>query len=443
MINSELEEMREVSLEKARKHLRSVGRDPGRLEGYVDLLGLDADKKTLDAAISLLDHPLSDELIEVMIPLIAYPNEGIRCFVFSRIAITLKHKGTDFYVRCLQEPKFRDKSQPIYRLYRYGGESAVPAVAKRLRQILNTRKASPYHYHNGETELTHCLDFLHRYRDRKEVLPVLNRMIEKWEILSDKEVYWITDQLEYFDHIDLRRGPHCMPAVVKFVDSDHPVFEACENGDVVELRKILQSGVSVYSNDTDRNPVGLAIKNGHLEILKLLVEFGLNLERPTHGFHEFPIIKALSLEKWDIANHILNQGIDINRRDQYGRSIFKIVCWGFAPADWVARMIEMGADVNDKFRGETPIFSAVRGEATAVMELLTAHGADVNAIDNDGDSPLICAARGGKSKSASWLIEHGADLRHCQYRDRDALYWARENKHPEVEALFMRALDRK
>jgi ankyrin repeat protein len=104
-------------------------------------------------------------------------------------------------------------------------------------------------------------------------------------------------------------------------------------------------------------------------------------------------------------------------------------------------MIRLGGDVHYRSRGETPIFSAVRGQATQVMELLVIHGADVNALASDGDTPLIMAARGGKFESAKWLIEHGADLRHCQYRDRDALYWARENKHLEVAELLLRAMD--
>jgi hypothetical protein len=377
-----------------------------------------------------------------LVPLIAHSDAGIRSMAFDWVADTLKDRGTDFYIRSLEESMFRDKSMAIYRLYRYGNESAVPAVAKRLRQILNTRKGSPYHFHNGETELTHCLDFLHRFRHRKEVLPVLQRMIEKWEILSDKEVFWITDQLEFFDHEDLRRKPHCLPAVVKLVDSNHPVFDACQSGDVDALRMLLDQGTSVYSNDANRSLASVALRNGHLEILKILVEYGLNLERPVHGFHEFPILRALKAEKWEIVDYILSQGIDLNRRDDCGSSIFYMVCWGSVPLDWLRRMIDLGGDVHQRCRGETPIFSAVRGNAVEVMELLATHGADINAIAGNGDTPLISAARGGKVEAAKWLIDHGADLRHCQYRDRDALYWARENKHPDVEEILLRALDR-
>lgn len=442
MSNDIVSEMRQAALEKARKHLRALGRKPEQMENFIDLIDLGTEKKTLDAAITLLEPPVPEEVVARLSPLIGHPDSDIRCMAFNWVAITLKDRGTDFYVRCLEEPKFRDKFMPIYRLYRYGNEAAVPAVAKRLRQILSTRKASPYHYHNGETELTHCLDFLHRFRHRKEVPPALQRMVEKWEILSDKEIFWITDQLEFFGHDDLRRKPHCLPAVVKFVDSNHPAFAACESGDVEALRMFLDQGTSVYSDDTNRSFSSVALRNGNLEIFKLLVEYGLNLERPVHGFGEFPILRALKAEKWDIADYILNQRIDLNRRDDSGFSIFKMACWGFVPVDWLSRMIDLGGDVHARSRGETPIFTAVRGNAVEVMALLVSRGADINAASNDGDTPLIMAARGGKAEAAKWLIDHGADLRHCQSRDRDALYWARENKHPAVEAILLQALDR-
>lgn len=442
MSSNIVNEMRQAALEKARKHLRTLGRNPEKLEDLIDFIDHGTEKKTLNAAITLLEPPVPEKVVARLSPLIMHPDSDIRCMAFSGVAITLKDRGTDFYVRCLEEPKFRDKSMAIYRLYRYGNESAVPAVAKRLRQILSTRKGSPYHFHNGETELTHCLDFLHRFRNRKEVPPALQRMIEKWEVLSDEEVFWITDQLEFFDHVDLRREPHCLPAVVKIVDSNHPVFEACENGETDSLREFLDSGVSVYSNDTNRSLCTMALKNGHLEIFKLLVEYGLNPERPVHGFDEFPILRALQAEKWDIADHILNQGIDLNRRDGYGFSIFNRACWGFVPVDWLSRMIDLGGDVHDWSRGETPIFTAVRGNAVKVMELLFSRGADINAIASDGDTPLILAARGGKMEAAKWLIDHGADPKHCQHRDRNALYWARENKHEDVAELLLHALER-
>ncbi|MEI6175594.1 MAG: ankyrin repeat domain-containing protein [Verrucomicrobiota bacterium] len=435
-------ELQQEKIAKARKHLISIGKNPDQLDDLVDLLSLEPAKKNLESALAVLEPPVPKELLERLAPLIAHPDIGIRTSAFRIVAGTLKDQGTNFYVRCLEEPKFRDKSLPILRLYRYGNESAVPAVAKRLRQILATRKASPYLYHNGESELTHCLAYLHRFQERKEVRPAFQRMVEKWDILADREVYWVTDQLEFFNHIDLRRDRHFPPALNKQLDSNHPIFEACEQGDAVTVRKYMEEGISVYSTDTNRKLSTIALKSGHLEVLKILVAHGLDIERPVHGFDRFLILDAMHAARWDFVEYIIGQNIDLNRTSYYGSTIFGTACCGIAPPEWIKRMIDLGADVNMRdLRGESPIFSAAGGQAIGILELLLSHGSDINARNEQNQTPLIICAQGGLLESVKWLLAHGADLVHSEERGRDALYWARENNHAAIAELLIQALD--
>lgn len=76
-----------------------------------------------------------------------------------------------------------------------------------------------------------------------------------------------------------------------------------------------------------------------------------------------------------------------------------------AMAQW---MIESGSDVHQG--GDGPLMrAALRGERIPMMELLVAHGADVNAEWN-GDFPIIFApCESVNPESIQWLLEHGAD----------------------------------
>ncbi|MBC7928291.1 MAG: hypothetical protein H7039_21840 [Bryobacteraceae bacterium] len=76
-----------------------------------------------------------------------------------------------------------------------------------------------------------------------------------------------------------------------------------------------------------------------------------------------------------------------------------------AMAEW---MIEHGSDVHQG--GDGPLMrAALRGERIPMMELLVAHGADVNAEWN-GDFPILFAPCESVAPAAmSWLLEHGAD----------------------------------
>ena len=71
-------------------------------------------------------------------------------------------------------------------------------------------------------------------------------------------------------------------------------------------------------------------------------------------------------------------------------------------------LVVRGADVNGS--GETPLdIAASHGEAT-VAEMLIAHGAKVNAASENGETALDVAARNGKTNVAALLIAKGADV---------------------------------
>jgi ankyrin repeat protein len=71
-------------------------------------------------------------------------------------------------------------------------------------------------------------------------------------------------------------------------------------------------------------------------------------------------------------------------------------------------MIENGSDVHQG--GDGPLMrAALRGERIPMMELLVAHGADVNAEWN-GDFPILFAPCESVNPAAlRWLLEHGAN----------------------------------
>jgi len=71
-------------------------------------------------------------------------------------------------------------------------------------------------------------------------------------------------------------------------------------------------------------------------------------------------------------------------------------------------MIENGSDIHQG--GDGPLMrAALNGDRVAMMELLVAHGADVNAEWN-GDFPILFAPCEAVDPVAlQWLLEHGAD----------------------------------
>lgn len=431
------QEWREREIADARKCFKKHGKNPDCREDVLAVLCESTEKNDLVAAFCLLPDPLPKEAVARAMELSTHTKPEVRGKAFHSVEKTLRNEGCQFYIDCLQHPAFREKWDAMWALIRYGDEATVPAMAKRTRQIINTRKGAPHLFHNGESELTKCLDFLHRYRDLQEVEKTFCRMVERWEIVDDREVFWLVDQLDAFRHTDLQRDRHCLPAIDCSISHDHGVFGACESGNIGEVAKFLDSGVSVYAKHVNRpSLLATAIKNGDLPMVELLVSHGLNVERPIHGFHQFPILRAIKEKQWAIVDYFLSLGIDLNRENEHGASVFRIACCGITPPESIVRMIDHGADIHHRWRGETPFFEAARGQALDVMELLMRHGADINAKNNDNRTPLIISAQGGRESSVLWLLERGADPRHIEGHNRDALYWAQENGHCAIAELL-------
>ena len=108
-------------------------------------------------------------------------------------------------------------------------------------------------------------------------------------------------------------------------------------------------------------------------------------------------------------------------------------------ADLFARMVELGADVNAVDEdGETALTQAVKTAPSGVAVLL-AHGANPNVITRSQRTPLDMAAGAGNVEIARLLLAHGAKVNLRPPRGHTALYWAQKHKHPELVALLEQA----
>ena len=92
-----------------------------------------------------------------------------------------------------------------------------------------------------------------------------------------------------------------------------------------------------------------------------------------------PLLTAISFQKWDIANFLLDHGADSNAA-------------GGSPSS-------------------TPLTLAAgkSGSGTTVAKLLE-HGADLNTPDNIGNTALINAASSGQTDVMKLLLDHGAKV---------------------------------
>lgn len=108
---------------------------------------------------------------------------------------------------------------------------------------------------------------------------------------------------------------------------------------------------------------------------------------------------------------LLAAGADPNQADMNGMNALSAAVRSCrAPVDLIRRLIDSGADLENRSGGElTPLLAAVQQERTQVALMLIAAGADINAVSIFGEGALNHAIYTRSPDVITALVERGAD----------------------------------
>lgn len=172
--------------------------------------------------------------------------------------------------------------------------------------------------------------------------------------------------------------------------------------DVNELLKTVDPNCTYRGDGEPRSPLVAAARNGDLEIGRLLIDAGAEVEFHAWG-DETPLMAA------SVHGHL----------------------------DFVKYLVTRNADVNKELGGDgTALLVAAREGYLDVVAYLISRGANVNAqVVRDG-TPLICAVRNGHYEVTRVLLENGADPYQVSPGDEYAMYHARMSGNDDIIALL-------
>ncbi|CAH8665820.1 unnamed protein product [Dicrocoelium dendriticum] len=211
------------------------------------------------------------------------------------------------------------------------------------------------------------------------------------------------------------------------------IFDACRNGDLACVKRLLEDGVGVNSTDCSgrkSTPLHFAAGYGHREVVELLLEHGAEVSaRDVGGL--IPLHNACSFGHVDVVRLLLAAGSDPNARD----------CWNYTPLHEAAikgkvevciLLLQSKADPSARnLDGRTPvelaegpgrlallgeyqkdeILEAARaGNEEKLMSLLTPQSVNCHAADGRKSTPLHLAAGYNRSKIVKILLANGADV---------------------------------
>ncbi len=216
----------------------------------------------------------------------------------------------------------------------------------------------------------------------------------------------------------------------RYADGSTPLQWAVYEGDVGEVRRLLEAGADVsLANDYGATPMGLAAEVAHGEILSLLLEAGADADSPNPE-GQTALMAVARTGNVEAAELLLDHGAVVDAREGWGGQT--ALMW--ASARRHPRMMELlishGAHVDARSMhrdyqrhvtaegrpksldsgGFTPLLYAARENCIACVDVLLASGADINLPDPDGVSPLLLAIMNANWDLAKRLIDAGADV---------------------------------
>ena len=231
--------------------------------------------------------------------------------------------------------------------------------------------------------------------------------------------------------------PHTQP----FVAPDEMLLHtAALRGDRAEIPRLLKEGAVVDARDADgRTPLLLAVRAGHSDIARMLLEAGADVDARGATMQITPLMVAAQRGDVDSVALLLEKGADPNAVSKNGAGALARAV--VADTIETATML-LDAGANPSGTGLTappntaPLWVAVAMKRPALVTLLVERGAQINIGNSATDTLFGIAVSGGDAAIARMLLEAGADPSRPALANLPLLAVAMRFSNPPMAALL-------
>ena len=199
-------------------------------------------------------------------------------------------------------------------------------------------------------------------------------------------------------------------------------------------RLLIEHGADVNSRDDNSwTPCHTASWNGHLDIVRLLLE---------HVDAQTAVLSSLlAMASWngmlEVSRFLIDRGADVNSRNDTGWTSLHLASL-YGHLDAARLLLDHGADVNaQKADLWTPLHLASYNGHLSVADLLIQRGADTDRRSEDQETPLDGASRNGKLETARLLVKCGSNANLQDSNGWAPLHRAAQNGHLDLVGLLL------
>ena len=229
----------------------------------------------------------------------------------------------------------------------------------------------------------------------------------------------------------LEKGADCDP---DDESGTTPLWSAAQNGNAELMRELLKAGarVDVTPYERNRQPIHQAAANGHLEAVRVLLEYKASITPEADSFDDSepsPFLLACGSGNLELVKLFLDRGIDVNTASadektglQFAASTGHVVVG--------QHLIDKGCDVDAREGdGWSALMLASQDGHLPFVNLLIDSHVNIEAEEKDGATALWLAAQQGHSSIVKRLLDAGAKQLSVKGSGRRPIHQAAQNGH--------------
>lgn len=215
-------------------------------------------------------------------------------------------------------------------------------------------------------------------------------------------------------------------------------IQCSTEGDTSSIKLFLDSGMDINIVNKETTALIEAARNDHIDIVKLLLERGanVNLGKDGKGTALYWTVRDSYSKTKEIVALLLEHGADVNAKTVFGFTPLMVA----RDKEIASMLVESGSDIHAKTKENgTVLYQACMNGHPDVVKYLLEKGAvsDINIADDFAKwTPLIAAVNVDNIEIVKLLLENGADVNHRDKINSTALKYAKIRGNKDIVKLL-------